>query len=60
MALGAVLVIFLVVTTPGWKEVLGVSGEIGLGGFAPALILLLIMGGMLAFMMMGGSKDGED
>ena len=61
MGLGAALVIFLVVTTPGWQEVLGIQSTFSLGGYAPALILLLIMGGMIGFIMMGsGGEEGEE
>ena len=59
MGLGAGVVIFLVVTTPGWKEVLGMP-ELSLSGYAPALILLLAMGGLLGAMLMGGSDGGEE
>lgn len=59
MGLGAGVVVFLVVTTPGWKEVLGMP-ELSLSGYAPALILLLAMGGLLGVMLMGGSDGGED
>lgn len=58
--MGAALIIFLVVTTPGWRDVLGIQGSFSLGGYAPALILLLIMGGMVGFMLMGGGGGGED
>ncbi len=60
MGIGLALVLFLVVTTPGWKDVLGVKGSFSLGGYAPALILLLIMGGLLGFMLMGGSSGKEE
>lgn len=61
MGLGAGVVIFLVVTTPGWKEVLGMPEiSLSLSGYAPALILLLVMGGLLGFMLMGGSGNEED
>ena len=57
MGLGAGVIIFLVITTPGWKEVLGMP-ELSLSGYAPALILLLVMGGLLGVMLMGGNDGG--
>ncbi|HDR53662.1 MAG TPA: hypothetical protein ENN60_03270 [archaeon] len=59
IGIGAAVVLFLVVTTPGWKEILGISGEFSLGGYAPALLLLLMMAGLLAIVMMGGEKKPE-
>ena len=61
MGLGAGVVIFLIITTPGWKEVLGMPEiSLSLSGYAPALILLLAMGGLLGAMLMGGSGGDEE
>jgi len=54
---GLALMLFLVVTTPGWKEVLGVN--IDFGKYGPAIVLLAIMGGLLAIVLGGeGGKEG--
>ena len=56
LGIGIAILLFLIVTTPGWKEVLGIN--IDLSGYLPALFLLLIMGGILAIVMFGG-QGGE-
>jgi hypothetical protein len=56
---GLVILVFLVVTTPGWKEVLGFNFSFDMGKYAPALILLGVMGALLGFVLMGG-KQGDD
>jgi hypothetical protein len=61
MGFGFIILIFLVVTTPGWQEVLGFNldfSELGLGRYVPALILLGFMGGLVGFVLIGGDKGG--
>lgn len=60
IAVGVLIVLFLLVTTPGWKEVLGISGSLSLGGYLPAILILVVMGGMMAFMLMGGEKKDDE
>jgi len=57
MGVGLAFVVFLVVTTPGWQEVLGFNFSFDLGGFAPALVLLGAMGALVAFVLVGGKKE---
>lgn len=63
MGFGAIILIFLVVTTPGWQEVLGFNFDLSafgaLGEYMPALILLGFMGGLVAFVLIGGDKGGD-
>jgi len=56
---GLAILAFLVVTTPGWQEVLGFNFELNLGKYAPALILLGFMGALVAFVLVGGNQGGE-
>ncbi|MBR9689499.1 MAG: hypothetical protein GOV01_01205 [Candidatus Altiarchaeota archaeon] len=59
MGAGFVILIFLVITTPGWKEVLGVNLDLGfLGRYAPALILLGFMAALVGFVLVGGDNEG--
>jgi|GEM_PF-2951044 len=63
MGFGAIILIFLVVTTPGWQEVLGLNSDISsfgtLGEYMPAIILLGFMGALVAFVLIGGDKGGD-
>ena len=54
---GLAMLAFLVVTTPGWKEVLGV-GSTSFGKYVPALILLGFMAVLVAIVFMG--EGGEE
>ena len=57
--MGLAILVFLVVTTPGWKEVLGFDFGFDMGQYAPALILLGFMGALIAFVLVGGDKNGD-
>lgn len=57
VGIGFAILVFLVVTTPGWQEVLGFNFELSLGKYAPALILLGFMGALIAFVLVGGDKE---
>jgi hypothetical protein len=56
---GLAILVFLVITTPGWREVLGFNLDFELGGIAPALILLGVMGALLAFVLIGGENKSS-
>ncbi len=58
IGLGIAIVLFLVVTTPGWKEVLGI-GNLNLGQYGPAFVILGIMGGLVAIAFMGGGSEED-
>jgi hypothetical protein len=58
---GLGLLVLLVVTTPGWQEVLGIGGELSLGQYAPALLLLGFMAALVGFVLIGGGGEkGEE
>ena len=53
------VLVFLVITTPGWKEVLGLNFEFSLGEYAPMLILLGFMAALVGFVLLGGGEKSE-
>lgn len=57
MGVGLAILVFLVVTTPGWQEVMGLNFDFDMGKYAPALILLGFMGALIAFVLVGGEKE---
>ena len=59
MAFGFAILAFLVITTPGWKEVLGFNFDIDLGKYAPVLIMLGFMGALVGFVLIGGGEKSE-
>lgn len=59
MAFGFGILTFLVITTPGWKEVLGFNFDISLGKYAPLLIILGFMGALVGFVLIGGGEKSE-
>jgi len=54
-ALGILLI--LIITTPGWENVLGFSADFNFGKYAPALVLLGVLGGLVGFVMFNGDKE---
>ena len=60
MIVGVVILLVLVVTTPGWKTVLGLDVSFNSGKYLPALILLGALGGLVLFVTMGKDKEDED
>ena len=56
---GMAVLVFLVITTPGWKEVLGLNFEFSLGEYAPMLILLGFMAALVGFVLLGGGEKSE-
>ena len=58
MGVGLVILVFLVVTTPGWQEVLGVNvGTLNTGRYMPALLLLGFMAALVAFVLLGKKES---
>jgi hypothetical protein len=55
--IGLALILFLIVTTPGWKDVLGIGTLPNFGALAPALLLLGFMGALLLFVLIGGKES---
>ena len=66
LVFGLGLLGFLVITTPGWQEVLGFDlGAIGISGiekYIPAAILLGFMGALVGFAILASGKEegGEE
>ncbi len=60
MGVGLVILLVLVVTTPGWENVLGLNASFDMGKYAPALVLLGVLGGLVGFVVMGGDKENKD
>ena len=59
MGAGLGILGLLVITTPGWQEVLGLNLSLDLSGIAPGLIILGVMGALVAFVLLGGEKKGD-
>lgn len=60
MGFATVILIFLVITTPGWKEVLGFNISLDFGEYLPALILLGFMGALVGFVILSDKgNNGE-
>ncbi len=59
--LGGALLLLLIVTTPGWKEVLGLSNlKLSIAdkaGVLGALLLLAFLGALLFFAIKSGEKS---
>ena len=60
LGIGIGIVLFLVVTTPGWKEALGVNLNSNFGKYAPLLVLLGSMGGLLGVVLLGKEEGGGE
>ena len=56
MAVGLIILLLLVVTTPGWQDVLGLNFEFDLGKYMPAILLLGFMAALIGFVLIGGEK----